>query len=275
MSTSTLLIVSASLRFHWRSGRFERPSPSEVLTGRGWTSTPSIQNSAVVDGGALSRSPKDRQRPLAAAEAGAVRVRQHPSRPAGAALASGQRLLTLFTILRSGARQFLRRMEAASPSVSPLYGRVSLACLTLFLTCTASAALAQEASPAAQTRNPDLVLPPVTVEAEPVVPEPTTAQSGRIGGPAPGPCVTVDIAGHRAGHLECATDRLQAAADTAQAQTRSAIDTPVIGAGSPDVQTGVANQTATRQRMGNTFGTSVHPQRPNRPVLPPRGGTPQ
>lgn len=271
MSTSTLLIVSASLRFHWRGGRFERPSPSEVLTGRGWTSTPFIQNSAVIDGGVLSRSPKDRQRPLAAAEAGAVRVRQHPSRPAGAALAIGRRLLTLSTILRPGARQFLRRMEAASPSVSPLYGRVSLALLVLCLTSAGSTAMAQDAAPAAEPREPDLVLPPVTVEAEPIANPPQT----RIGGPAPGPCVTVDIAGHRAGHLECATDRLQAAADTAQAQSRSAIETPVIGAGSPDVQTGVANQTATRQRMGNTFGTSVHPQRPNRPVPPPRGGTPQ
>lgn len=270
MSTSTLLIVSASLRFHWRSGRFERPSPSEILSGRGWTSTSSIQNSAVVDGGLLSRSPKDRQQPLAAAEAGAVRGRQHPSRPAGAALAIGQRLLTLSTILRSGSRQFLHRTEAASPSAISPRGRVSLACLSFGLLCFANAALAQEAASGTDQSAPDIILPPVTVQAEP-----SAAEPARIGGPAPGPCVTVDIAGHRAGHLECATDRLQAAADTAQAQTRSAIDTPVIGAGSPDVQTGVANQTATRQRMGNTFGTSVHPQRPNRPILPPRGGTPQ
>lgn len=129
-------------------------------------------------------------------------------------------------------------------------------------------ARSQEASPAPRFGEADIVLSPVTVEAEPSTPAPTA----RIGGPAPGPCVMVDIAGHRAGHLDCATDRLQAAADTAQAQTRAAIDTPVIGAGSPDIQTGVANQTATRLRMGNALGNSVHPQRPNRPVHPPRGG---
>lgn len=134
----------------------------------------------------------------------------------------------------------------------------------------ATPARSQETRDPAPARDPEIVLPAVTVEADPIVAEPTP----RIGGPAPGPCVVVDIAGHRAGHLDCATDRLQAAADSAQAQTRAAIDTPVIGAGSPDIQTGVANQTATRLRMGNALGNSVHPQRPNRPVYPPRGGTP-
>lgn len=134
--------------------------------------------------------------------------------------------------------------------------------------------MAQVAAAATDQGAPDILLPPVEGEAEPASTTPAATQPARIGGPAPGPCVTVDIAGHRAGHLECATDRLQAAADTAQAQTRSAIETPVIGAGSPDVQTGVANQTATRLRMGNSFGTSVQPQRPGRPAYPPRGGTP-
>ncbi len=98
-----------------------------------------------------------------------------------------------------------------------------------------------------------------------------------IGGDAPrptgdGPCVTVDIGGYRAGHLDCASRRLEAAARVAQAQARAGIETPVIDATSPDVRTGVANQTATRQRMGNTFGTSVYPQRPDRPPPVPRPG---
>lgn len=95
----------------------------------------------------------------------------------------------------------------------------------------------------------------------------------RIGGEtAPQPCVQVDVGGYRAGHLDCASQRLEAAARIAQAQARSAIETPVIDATSPDVQTGVANQAATRLRMGNALGNSVHPQRPNRPAPMPRGG---
>jgi hypothetical protein len=77
-------------------------------------------------------------------------------------------------------------------------------------------------------------------------------------------CVTVDIAGEKVGHLDCASRKLEAAAHTAQALARATIDMAVIDATSPDVRTGVANQTATRQRMGNMFGTSVHPQRPYR-----------
>ncbi|SNS69430.1 hypothetical protein SAMN06295912_112112 [Sphingomonas laterariae] len=262
MSTLALLIVSASLRFHRRSGRFERPSPSEALTGQGWTSTFDTRNSGAVPEVIAARSLMGPRRHMAASETGGAGQRQRPLMP--------------FMILRPWPWRLPRRAEAASPSVARLRGRVSLACFALILSVAGagSAAQAQERSPATQPRAPDIVLPPVTVEAELGSSASTATQSGRIGGPAPGPCVTVDIAGHRAGHLECATDRLQAAAETAQAQTRSAIETPVIGAGSPDVQTGVANQTATRQRMGNTFGTSVHPQRPNRPVYQPRGGTP-
>jgi hypothetical protein len=82
------------------------------------------------------------------------------------------------------------------------------------------------------------------------------------GTPYPGPCVQVEVAGRKAGHLDCATQRLAAAARAAQASARAAFDTPVIDARAPDVRTGVASQSATRQRMGNALGTSVHPQRP-------------
>lgn len=153
-----------------------------------------------------------------------------------------------------------RKRQAGAGLVTLPYPRAGLLACVLFLV-PADGAFAQDV---AQSEGL-ITLPTMTVEAE-------AGSAPRIGGPAPGPCVTVDIAGHRAGHLECATDRLQAAADTAQAQTRSAIDTPVVGAGSPDIQTGVANQTATRLRMGNALGRSVHPQRPTRPVTPPRGG---
>ncbi|WP_191225160.1 hypothetical protein [Edaphosphingomonas haloaromaticamans] len=48
------------------------------------------------------------------------------------------------------------------------------------------------------------------------------------------------------------------------------MDMPVPEAGSPDVQVGVANQTATRLRMGDALGRSVNPERPNRPPAGPR-----
>ncbi|MEA3390692.1 MAG: hypothetical protein U9R64_15650 [Pseudomonadota bacterium] len=85
----------------------------------------------------------------------------------------------------------------------------------------------------------------------------------------------MDIAGHRAGHLDCATQRLRAATAEAQARAPNAESFDVPGAGSADVVTGVANQTATRQRMGNTFGVGVRPQRPPTPVYaPPTGRRP-
>lgn len=107
--------------------------------------------------------------------------------------------------------------------------------------------------------------------------EPEAADIVRIGGrpSASGPCVTVDIAGHRAGYLECSTLQLQDAARAAQAEARAGIDAPVAGAGSPDVRIGVANETATRLRMGDAFGRSVHSQRPGPPAPMPRAGGPR
>lgn len=116
----------------------------------------------------------------------------------------------------------------------------------------------------AQTNAPEAAPPAST----------SVPASGRIGGETPSSlCVVVDIAGHKVGHLDCASQKLEAAARTAQAQARAPIDTPVIDATSPDVRTGVANQTATRQRMGSSFGTSVQPQRPNRAPSVPRPGS--
>lgn len=99
-------------------------------------------------------------------------------------------------------------------------------------------------------------------------------ESVRIGTAAPSPCVTVEVEGVTTGPGPCPVQRLGEAAREAQdkARAEAAPGAPVIEARSPDVRTGVANQTATRQRMGNTFGTSVQPQRPNRSFAPrPRG----
>lgn len=145
----------------------------------------------------------------------------------------------------------------------------SLAFILAPLLPTQSAAARQEGE--RKTDNaPMLILTPAVVEADRQA-EPKPAR--RIGGaPGASPCVIVDIAGHKAGHLDCATDRLQAAADTAQSQARAGIDAPVVGAGSPDIQTGVAHQGATRLRMGDALGRSVHSERP--PSRPPRGSRP-
>ncbi|WP_230186263.1 hypothetical protein [Sphingobium sp. CECT 9361] len=113
-----------------------------------------------------------------------------------------------------------------------------------------------------------------TAVAQAPPPSSTVEPSPRIGDTRPAQvCVIVDIAGHKAGHIDCATQALQAAARTAQAQARSGLDVPVVDARSADVRTGVASQSATRQRLGSTFGVSVHPQRPVIAPPPPRGGT--
>ncbi|WP_341021107.1 hypothetical protein [Brevundimonas diminuta] len=144
------------------------------------------------------------------------------------------------------------------------------ACLFALIGSPGAVGLARaqdDAAPRQEGREADnqvIVLAPLHVEAE----APRT-----IGGKAPdGPCVIVDIAGERAGHLDCATRALQDAARTAQSEARAGIDAPLIGAGSPDVQTGVAHEAATRLRMGNALGRSVHPERPA--SRPPRGPRP-
>ncbi|SNT29587.1 hypothetical protein [Sphingopyxis indica] len=241
MSTATLLILSARLRSLSEAGRHEHPAPPVVHAGRSRVTRRVAQPLRFQQAGAGT----DRSRsPLSGRSDHAPAGRERPAVVAGARELPSRVRDGLFAAIAAGLAAAL--LLVGAPARSQVAGETS------------------------DAREPDIVLPPVTVEAGPV----TSAPATRIGGPPPGPCVTVDIAGHRAGHLECATDRLQAAAETAQAQTRSAIETPVIGAGSPDIQTGVANQTATRLRMGNTLGHSVHPQRPNRPVPPPRGGTP-
>lgn len=170
-----------------------------------------------------------------------------------------------------------RSARTAPPGFTPLTGRgrvprnVALA-FTLF----AAAALVSATAADAQDRAvppQSLELAPAEVHAEPL---PQAARAPvRIGGTPPAPCVEVEIAGHRVGHLDCASQALQEAGRIAQAQARSAIDTPVLEAGSPDVRVGVSSLSGSRLRMGNALGHSVHPQRPNRaPTAPRPGGRP-
>ena len=87
-------------------------------------------------------------------------------------------------------------------------------------------------------------------------------------------CVKVDLAGHKAGDLECSAQALDAAVKSAQQRARMTANLAAADARSADVVTGVANQTATRQRMGNSYGVSARPQRPGSVPIPPRGQTP-
>ncbi|MCG2842851.1 hypothetical protein L6Q21_17885 [Sandaracinobacter sp. RS1-74] len=94
-----------------------------------------------------------------------------------------------------------------------------------------------------------------------------------IGGkPAPAPCVMVDIAGYKAGHLDCASQALEAAARAARREAGVGTGFSVPEAGSADVSIGVASRSGASLRMGNALGHSVHPQRPGRTVTPPAMG---
>lgn len=110
----------------------------------------------------------------------------------------------------------------------------------------------------AQSSPPNHVdLPPLTVEARPL-----------IGVKPADPCVAVDAAARRAGDAGCAAQKLQDAATAAQDHAGQGRDTADIpGATSRDTRIGVANQAATKQRLGNNFGKSVLPQRST--IAPP------
>ena len=80
-------------------------------------------------------------------------------------------------------------------------------------------------------------------------------------------CVEVTVNGERTPSYDCLTQRLQPKAaprgpDDAQPGMASEAITQ-----RPSNQLGLFNRAATGHRMGNTFGTSVYPQRPP-PVAP-------
>lgn len=150
-----------------------------------------------------------------------------------------------------------RRVSAGDrPSRSPLAGRpgVPLACAdvlrlsthvrVLLTVCVLSLGFASDTAQAQESATPTASVAPV-----------------RVGGNAAAgtPCVQVDIGGHRAGHLECATQALEEAARIARRDAEAARDISVAQAGSPDVQVGVASRSATRLRLRENFGVSVRP----------------
>ncbi|WP_438852252.1 hypothetical protein [Brevundimonas nasdae] len=145
----------------------------------------------------------------------------------------------------SGSRRFLRPVSSSFPSGMRCAGRELIRVVLI------GAALAAPVGASAQSAR---------VEARPPAPAPTSGNGG--------PCVQVDVGGYRAGHLDCAVQRLQAAARQSQAQARAGIDLPAAGAS--DVQVGVASQSGASLRLGPNLGVSAQPWRPERPVTPPR-----
>jgi len=107
---------------------------------------------------------------------------------------------------------------------------------------TANMAVMPASAEAAQDNG--MRLPPLKVEGSAPV---------RIGGAsAKDRCAS--------GKADCTAQKLQDAAQAAQDRAGNQPSSP--SASSPDTRIGVANQTATRQRLGSNFGKSVQPQRP-------------
>ncbi|HWT19318.1 MAG TPA: hypothetical protein VN280_10420 [Variovorax sp.] len=93
------------------------------------------------------------------------------------------------------------------------------------------------------------------------------AQAASQAGDAVDSCLEVTVNGERTPSYACLTQKLRPAVPA-----RGAGDAPSGMASEaiaqrPSNQLGLFNRAATGHRMGNTFGTSVHPQRPP-PVAP-------
>lgn len=143
-----------------------------------------------------------------------------------------------FSAPRSKSGWFVERVAAGPSGRSPA-GR---ACAVLMLLAVPAAAAAQEP------------------------PRPAASPAPVVGVAVPdAPCVQVEVGGARVGHLDCASQALQAAARAAQAEARAPFDVTVPEAGSPDASIGVSSLSGARLRLGPALGVSVR-----RPT-PPRG----
>ncbi|MBV4478258.1 hypothetical protein [Pseudomonas botevensis] len=75
-------------------------------------------------------------------------------------------------------------------------------------------------------------------------------------------CVEVTVGGYKAPNYDCLSQQMGNNPDGAKAaqKNQEALNVPVNKR--PPNQVGLATPAATSTRMGNTFGTSVKPQRP-------------
>ena len=83
--------------------------------------------------------------------------------------------------------------------------------------------------------------------------------------PTPSQCVDVQIGNDRTAYLNCLNQSFErgVAREHATPQPEAPVDVH-----SSSTQVGTANETAARQRMGNSFGVSATPQRPVRVFVP-------
>lgn len=79
-------------------------------------------------------------------------------------------------------------------------------------------------------------------------------------------CIEVEVDGVRAPSYACLTQKLSPAAGSAGRLPPSQGLASEAIAQRPSNQLGLFNRAATSNRMGNTFGTSVYPQRPPSPA---------
>lgn len=78
-------------------------------------------------------------------------------------------------------------------------------------------------------------------------------------------CVEVEVNGVRAPSYACLTQKLRAAKPGPNPNPLPGLASEQI-LNRPGNQLGLFNRAATSNRMGNTFGTSVYPQRPPAPI---------
>jgi hypothetical protein len=78
------------------------------------------------------------------------------------------------------------------------------------------------------------------------------------------PCVDVEVNGERAPSYPCLSEKLLPADGKKTAKPGGGLASESI-VQRPSNQLGLFNHAATSHRMGNAFGTSVHPQRPAAP----------
>lgn len=104
-------------------------------------------------------------------------------------------------------------------------------------------------STAAQAADPDAASapPPASAAKDPIKPS----------------CVDVEINGYRGLSYNCLTDQMTPK-DNAPKEAPGLASDGVTRL--PPNQAGLANRASTANRMGNTFGKSVYPQRPAPPV---------